>query len=342
VTALLKYNAARRALAEVHRFDEVKAIRDAWVAMQAYAEQAKDSSLITQATEIRMRAERRAGELLIEMAGRGERAIRKNMKSQRATSKLSDFKITKTQSSRWQQLAHIPADTFERNIIRASSDAYDRMTSRFIKEREIERMQRRNKRAIEHGCTVEDLKALADSGKRFSVIYADPPWQWETFSPLGRISSCPDQHYPLGTTDEIKALPVERLAADDSALLLWGTWPRLPDALEVIQAWGFTYKTNGFVWVKQNPEAEGLHTGMGYWTRSNSEYVLLATKGAPKRIALDVHQIIMSPVGEHSAKPEEVRRRIERLLPGPYLELYGRELVHGWTVWGNEISEWDR
>ena len=133
-------------------------------------------------------------------------------------------------------------------------------------------------------------------------------------------------------------MPVASLAAGDAVLLLWGTWPRLPDVLEVIKAWGFTYKTVAFVWVKQNADGDGLHTGMGYWTRSNSEYCLLATKGAPKRLAADVHQIILAPVGEHSAKPEEVRRRVERLFAGPYLELYGRQPIAGWTVFGNEIN----
>ena len=109
-TALSKYDAARRALGECHRVDEVKSIRDQAVAMQAYAKQAKDLTLITQATEIRMRAERRAGELLRDMAERGERAIRKNMKSQPATSKLSDLGINKTESSRWQKLAALDRD----------------------------------------------------------------------------------------------------------------------------------------------------------------------------------------------------------------------------------------
>jgi MT-A70 len=75
----------------------------------------------------------------------------------------------------------------------------------------------------------------------------------------------------------------------------------------------------------------------GYWTRSNTEACLFATKGAPMRLATDVHQVVLAPVGEHSAKPEEVRRRIERLFGGPFLELYGRRPVAGWTVWGNEI-----
>jgi N6-adenosine-specific RNA methylase IME4 len=125
---------------------------------------------------------------------------------------------------------------------------------------------------------------------------------------------------------------------DMQTALLWATMPKLLAAFEVIAAWGFTYKTCGFVWVKQTAGGDGLHTGMGYWTRSNSEVCLLATKGKPVRIAEDVHQVVLAPVGAHSAKPEEVRHRIERLVAGPYLELFGRKPVEGWTVWGNEIA----
>jgi N6-adenosine-specific RNA methylase IME4 len=340
-TQVTRYEAARTALAEAHRVDEVKEIRDKAVAMQAYAKQAKDTTLITQATEIRMRAERRAGELLIEMAARNERDSGKGnrnpiLKSQAATPKLTDLGINKTQSSRWQKLAALDADKFENEVETASKRAYDTMTGRFLKEAEIARERAAHGKIVEHGCMVDDLVALAESGYRAGVIYADPPWPWETFGPLGRIRSCADHHYPLAALDEIKALPVAPLAAEDTALLMWGTWPRLPDVLETIKAWGFVYKTNAFVWIKQTSDS-GLHTGMGYYTRSNSEFCLLATRGSPLRLAKDIHQVVMAPVGEHSAKPEEVRRRIERLIAGPYLELYGRKPVPGWTVWGNEI-----
>jgi N6-adenosine-specific RNA methylase IME4 len=81
--------------------------------------------------------------------------------------------------------------------------------------------------------------------------------------------------------------------------------------------------------------------GMGYWTRSNAELCLLATRGRPMRWAMDVPQVIMSPVGEHSEKPEEARRRIERLVSGPYLELFARRAAPGWTTWGNEMNKFD-
>ena len=340
-SSLVYYNSAKSALALVHRVDEVKDIRDKAVAMQAYAAQAKDTTLITQATEIRMRAERRAGELLRDMATRGERAVRKNMKSQGATSKLADLGVTKTQSSRWQQLAALPADKFERNVTRASTDAYNRMTARFVKEDKIERARERHGKMIEHGCKIDDLVALAETGKRFSVIYADPPWEFQTWGgSLGKVMSSPDNHYNTNDLDEIMKLPIADLAADDCALLLWCTFPHISIGthLAVIEAWGFKPSTAAFVWVKTNiGNGEVATRGQGYWTLANAEVCFIATKGSPLRLNNDVHQIVMTPRGKHSAKPDEARQRIERLLAGPYLELYGRELVHGWTVWGNEV-----
>ena len=202
--------------------------------------------------------------------------------------------------------------------------------------------ERKAKRAdyearAERGCEVGDLVAMADVNRRFSVIYADPPWEFKVYSGKGKDRSA-ERYYDTSSLDAIKALPVGALAAADCALFLWCVMPELPGALDVIKAWGFEYKTAGLVWIKQNRSGDGLFTGMGFWTRANAEMCLLATKGAPQRMAMDVHQVIAAPVAEHSQKPDEARKRIQRLLNGPYLELFGRTPVPGWTVWGNEIE----
>ena len=119
--------------------------------------------------------------------------------------------------------------------------------------------------------------------------------------------------------NELCALPVADLAAPDSALFLWATFPQLPEALRLIQAWGFTYKSVAFVWLKQNRKSPGWFYGLGFWTRGNAEVCLLATRGHPKRQAANVHQFIISPIEAHSKKPDEARDKIVALmgdLPG--------------------------
>lgn len=149
--------------------------------------------------------------------------------------------------------------------------------------------------------------------KKYSVIYADPPWAYRTYSKKGQGRSA-ESHYPTMCIEDIKALPVGNLAAKDCALFLWSTFPCLCEALEVLTAWGFSYKTVAFVWIKQNRKNDNLFTGMGYWTRANAEICILATKGHPKRISASVHQVIISHIEEHSKKPQEARDRIVKLM----------------------------
>ena len=135
------------------------------------------------------------------------------------------------------------------------------------------------------------------------------------------------------------ALPVAELAAKDSALFMWATFPQLPEALRLIRAWGFTYKSVAFVWLKKNKKADSWFYGLGFWTRANAEVCLLATKGHPKRQAADIHQFIISPIEAHSKKPDETREKIVALMGDrPRVELFARQTPPGWDVWGNEVE----
>lgn len=175
--------------------------------------------------------------------------------------------------------------------------------------------------------------------KRFRTILCDPPWKFETWSKKG-LGRAPK--YATITLADLKKLPVGDLAARDCVLFMWGVWPMLPHALELIEAWGFKYKTAGFVWMKYSDAYVKLSVGTGYWTRANTEFCLLATRGHPKRIHRDVMQAILEPRREHSRKPPCVHGRIERLVYGPYLELFAREERRGWTTWGNEVGRFNK
>jgi N6-adenosine-specific RNA methylase IME4 len=194
---------------------------------------------------------------------------------------------------------------------------------------------------------------------RFPVILADPPVPFETWGkrPGGVDSRTAEAHYSTMTWADLEGLGerIRAVAAEDAVLFLWLCQPLLVETLRMAQAWGFTYKTKAFSWVKL-VRGKGLsfHVGMGYWTRANTEDVLLLTRGEPSRISRKVYQVlatleadpysvpaVMAPVGRHSQKPREIHRRIEELVPGPRLELFAREPVPGWTCVGNEIDGLD-
>lgn len=172
-------------------------------------------------------------------------------------------------------------------------------------------------------------------GKRYSIIYADPPWSYRNKG----TRAAADKHYPTMSIEDIKALPVAEIAADDCVLFMWATFPMLQQALETIAAWGFEYKTLAFCWAKRNQKSPGWFWGLGNWTRSNAEVCLLSVKGHPRRASAAVHSLIDASVGRHSAKPPEVRDRIVELMgDAPRIELFAREVTPGWDCWGNEVA----
>ena len=175
-------------------------------------------------------------------------------------------------------------------------------------------------------------------GKKYKVIYADPPWQYRVYSKKGQGRSA-ENHYHTMNIKDIMALPVDKIADKDCILFLWITFPCLKEGIEVMERWGFKYKTCGFNWVKRNKKKNTYFMGLGFWTRSNSEICLIGTKGQPKRISKSVPQICDARIMEHSRKPAGIRERIVELCGElPRIELFARDKVKGWDSLGDEMD----
>ena len=181
-------------------------------------------------------------------------------------------------------------------------------------------------------------------GGKYDIIYADPPWQYKTYS--GDLVT----PYPIMKDEDIYSMPVQEITNDNCILLMWVTFPKLIEGIETMQRWGFTYKTCAFAWIKTNkkfnpkqftflPEDNfSSFWGMGYWTRANAELCLLGTVGKPKRVSKSVHQVIYEPIEKHSKKPDCVRDKIVELCGDlPRIELFARQKTPGWVTWGNEV-----
>jgi N6-adenosine-specific RNA methylase IME4 len=177
--------------------------------------------------------------------------------------------------------------------------------------------------------------------RKYGAIYADPPWSFRNWSGKGTGRNA-ISHYDCLGFDQLTKLPVTDYATENCALFLWAVDPLLERAFELIRAWGFEYKTVGFYWVKQNGKSDGFFTGLGYWTRANPEQCLLATRGTPRRLHKDVRKLVVAPRRENSRKPDCVRDQIERLVGGPYLELFALETKPGWDCWGDQAELFDR
>ena len=161
--------------------------------------------------------------------------------------------------------------------------------------------------------------------RKYKTIMLDPPWDINQKGKLGAIN-----HYNLMTLDQIRNLPIPELAADDAHLWLWVPNGLVPEAIQLIKDWGFTYR-NSFYWIKPR-------VGLGVYLRNASETVLFATRGKAPVLFKGQPNWLFAPLQDHSHKPEEMYEVIERVSPGPYLELFARRHRHGWDSWGNEID----
>ena len=179
-------------------------------------------------------------------------------------------------------------------------------------------------------------------GKRYNIIYADPPWKFrskELQKYNGKRFTSMDKHYPTQHKDWIKDLPVEEIAHDNCALFLWTTDAHLKEAIETIEAWGFKYITIAFVWEKKTKTGKTV-ANLGAWTMKNYEICLLGTHGRmlKHKKVNNIYQKVEAERTKHSRKPEKVRQNIELLFGDlPRIELFARQRVDGWDAWGNEV-----
>ncbi len=171
----------------------------------------------------------------------------------------------------------------------------------------------------------------------YDLIMADPPWYFATRSKKGITAKGAGGQYATMNLDQIKALPISQMAAPDCLLWLWATNPMLPQALEVLEAWGFTFKTAGH-WAKRTRHGKQAF-GTGYILRCAGEPFLIGTRGQPKT-ARNIRSVIEGPIREHSRKPDEAFTAAENLIPAARrVELFSRQRREGWTVWGNEANK---
>ncbi len=329
---LAHFRKAKRELALVTRIDEVKEIRDKAEALRAYAKQAGESlEMQNNCAEIKIRAERRAGELLQETdKNRGGRPTKsRNTMIQVSGPTLMELGVTRMQSSRWQTIANIPERAFEQHVEETTArakagDARAELTTvGVLKLAKRHQRRRQQKKYGSKRYRAMPLSALPTN--HYGVIYADPPWPYSNQATRAASSN----HYPSMSIDDICGLPVSGRVKPQAHLWLWTTNSFLREAFTVIDAWGFNYKST-LVWVKKQ-------LGLGNYLRSSHEFLLLASRGNLVGRSTDQRSWVEHDRLKHSQKPEVFRQVIEKISPGAYLELFARTTAHEWDFWGNGI-----
>jgi len=315
--SLVNFDKARQALTLAHSIDEVKQIRDQAEAIRQYIRQQKGSlEMQNQAAEIKIRAERRAGEMLKEQSrkpGDTDKSIISH--DVILLPKLSELDITPMQSHRWQLEADVPEEKVEEFIARAREKS-EELTSRAILGEAMKMKHEEKKQATSEGTIPEGL---------FQVIVIDPPWPYgRTYDPYSSRVASP---YEEQSIEQLWYLDVP--AADDCALWLWTTNTFLHDAYHILAAWVFEPKTI-LTWYKER-------TGVGHWLRGDTEHCILAIKGKPTITHVAQSSFLSAKAGEHSAKPDAFYTLVESLCPGNKLDMYSRKQRDGWESHGNQL-----
>jgi N6-adenosine-specific RNA methylase IME4 len=333
---LILLEKADQMLATATTIDEVRHIRDLAEAARRYSRKIELTQSITvRAAAIKVNAERKLGQLLktteLAAGAPGNQHTGKQLdRSHAATGpiRLRDVGLSKSESSRAQQIASLPTATFN-DYVRGCIDSGQEPTTAGLLR--LAKLQAVNDTILHKAPSLTrfvcDLQQLVAEKRRFTTIYADPPWKYDNQASRGSTNN----HYPTMTVQQIAAEPVADLAADQAHLHLWTTNSFLPAAFSVIASWGFEYKSC-FVWVKP-------HMGIGNYWRVSHEFLLLGVRG--NLSFRDLGQRSWAEIDRrgHSCKPEEVRRLVETVSHAPYLELYGRAAPTNtdWTVYGNQL-----
>lgn len=327
---LVKYDAACRAIAEARTVDEAKGLKDKAAAMQAYARQSKNKQMEIDAAEIRMRAERRLGELIkwqketvgLNKGGNPNLPTGSKKEPVEKPPTLAEVGIDKKLSSRAQKMAAVPEDKFEEMV----GEWREKV------EQETERVSTNLLREGEKAKKIEELREKANSPVApinclYDVIVIDPPW------PIQKIERDvrPNQvamDYPTMDLEEMRAMTIP--AEKDCHLWLWTTQKFLPKAFGLIMNWGFDYVCT-FVWHKPGGfQCVGL-------PQYNCEFVVYARKGSPIFIDTKAFSTCFNaPRGKHSEKPEEFYEMIRRTTGGRRLDMFNRRKIEGFIGWGNE------
>lgn len=309
-------------LAETTDFSKVLKLKDQAQAIKQYTRQ-KD--IKRTASGYVARSSRRLGEMLKSMErSKGGRPSKTNTTMLLV---LSDLDIEPNESMMWQAIAKLPEELFERYLSTAKE-----ITQAGLYNEAKKYNKKKNHRRSTNGktCTTDDLFKLVDARCQYGTIYADPPWAYGNQS----TRAATDNHYDTVSIDWLcdpENMPIEQLAADKAHLHLWTTNAFLFDAKNVMEAWGFEYKSC-FVWVK-------TQMGIGNYWRVSHEFMLLGVRGGLTFADRSLMSWSEYPRTKHSRKPGQVQLKIESASPGPRLELFARSVTDGWTAWGNEITK---